>query len=166
MWGSELFPTAVCSMIHLFIQTWSWNDYCTFILAFTKRAAAFNHIKSSFSHHLLHLPTPQHRSHPSSLLACGHKRDIRKEWDARKPNQNNLFLVTFRTVLGLCLKHFVVPLVYFPLPPQPKSRKKKKAQKMFGGGVSMRVGICKPAAIRHFQNDFTLLIRFFCFFTS
>lgn len=32
-----------------------------------------------------------------------------KEHETRMPNQNNLFLVTFHTVLGLCLKHLVDP---------------------------------------------------------
>lgn len=51
---------------------------------------------------------------------CTKHKIERKKWDTGKPNQNNLFLVTFNTVLGLCLKHLVDPLLYFLLPPQPK----------------------------------------------
>lgn len=72
-----------------------------------------------------------------------------KKHDTGKPNQNNLFLVTFHTVLGLCLKHLVVPLLYFPLPPQPKKQNitQTYVRGVDGGGIS--AGICKSVNINH-----------------
>lgn len=59
--------------------------------------------------------------------------NINKKSDTGKPNQNNLFLVTFHTVLRLCLKHLVDPLLHFLLPPQPKLTETKPKQILQGG---------------------------------
>lgn len=73
-----------------------------------------------------------------------------KKCDTGEPNQNNLFLVTFHTVLGLCLKHLVDPLLYFLLPPQPKlTENNPNIWRGGGGGGAILVGICKPVNINH-----------------
>ena len=101
--------------------TVKWNVFF-YLHTWQEGTVGTTFIYGSFSHHCQKSSASFYSSTHRSDAPSKQKWDSRKEWDAEKPNQNNLFSVRFHTILGLCLKDSCFSST-FPLPPQPKSTK-------------------------------------------